>query len=188
MVAPTRTLLGPTLSQSLRLIDAPMSLPYFPAFLELSLSVFYFCEKLGWIGFRQSCYVLLFHEVNILPRRYLLLRVYGRYGRSRDAAKVTLQRPSKGGINRPGAHHAPLRASLGSGAPTSGVGRHPGRTYVPVFVSCVVNAHPPALQRGLHRVVFRTPCPVCIVPLPRWRWSSLVLMLTVCSHAALSLD
>ena len=37
-----------------------------------------FMVALGWIGFRQSYYVLLSREVKSLPRRYLLLRFYGR--------------------------------------------------------------------------------------------------------------
>ena len=46
-------------------------------------------------------------------------------GRSRDAAKAVQRR------SRRGVHRAPLRASLGGGAPTSGVGRLLGRSYSP---------------------------------------------------------
>ena len=46
----------------------------------------------------------------------------------------------------------------------------------------------PARQCGLPRVAFRTPCPVCIVPLPRWRGGLRSLSSTIYSHAALCLD
>ena len=96
-------------------------------------------------------YVLLFCEVKSWPRRYLLLRFYGRNGRSqdgrlRDTAKAVQRR------SRRVVHSAQLYASLGAGAPSSDVGRQPGRTYAPVFVSCFVKAHPPALG-----IVAKTP-------------------------------
>jgi hypothetical protein len=114
---------------------------------------------LGWICFCQSYYVLLFREIKSLPRLYLLLGFYGRYGhhsqdgRSQNAAKA-VQRRSRRGVRR-----APLRASLGGGAPTSGVGRYHCHSYSHLFVSCVfvkVFGWPPLSRGSMHLIACHT--------------------------------
>ena len=98
-------------------------------------------------------------------------------------------------------HRAPLRASLGGGAPTSGVGRQLGRSYSPVFVK----AHPPALGilaktpwaprspawTPAGRLLHALPCLYRAPPALEgyWRGGSFALMLYhMCPYAALSLD
>ena len=126
-------------------------------------------RSLGWIGLvpcanhTMSC---SFAKSRVCHggMRYLLLSFYGHYGRSQEAFQAYRKRSCRD------AHCAPLRAALGVGAPTSDVARH--RVYAPVFLSCVVKAHPPALvlwprcrgrparQSGLPQFAFRTPCSV----------------------------
>ncbi len=91
---------------------------------------------------------------------------------------------------RRGAHRAPLSASLGAGARTSDVGRHPGRKYAPVFVSCVVKAHSPALGYCGQDAVGApcldsrgSPSARLCMPLPRWRGGVVHHRDTIHSHS-----
>jgi hypothetical protein len=147
---------------------------------------------LGWIGFCKSYHVLLFHEVKILSRRYLLLRCYGRYGRLRA-------KPTKSGLGAACTAHHYTRPTASAPPPAKSFGIRRPTAYAPVAsLSCVVKAHPsalvlwprcrgrPARQRGLPWVAFRTPCPVCIVPLPRWRGGALVIIYHLLQRRPLS--
>jgi hypothetical protein len=146
----------------------------------------------------QSDHILLFREVKSLPRRYLLLRFYGRYGygcygygRSQEA----FFRLSESGLGATRTAHHSARLSASAPPPAMSLGiRGRAHTLLCFCVLCCAlfgpsrRAQPtrpttpqgvrvvwprrrgrPARQCGLPRVVFHTPCPVCIVPLPRMR-------------------